>query len=94
MNVDTKPQDGTGIGPDKLPLDPCTDINPAGWPGAVIQDGPAEEPDTGAGHDSGLDQAESEPKQGTGEKPEDWTPPAGNPGSDQDALTDRDRGGA
>lgn len=50
--------------------------------------------DTGADHDSGLDHTSSEPKQGTGEKPEDWTPPQGNPGSDQDALTDRDRGGA
>lgn len=51
-------------------------------------------PDTGEGHDSGLDQAKSEPKQGTGEKPEDWNPPAGNPGSDQDAQTDRNNGGA
>lgn len=50
--------------------------------------------DTGADHDSGLDQAKSEPKQGTGEKPEDWTPPPGNPGSDQDAQVDRDNGGA
>lgn len=51
-------------------------------------------PDTGEGHDSGLEQAKSEPKQGTGEKPEDWNPPAGNPGSDQDAQTERENGGA
>lgn len=51
-------------------------------------------PDTGEGHGSGLEQTDSEPKQGTGERPEDWNPPAGNPGSDQDAQTDRDNGGA
>jgi len=57
--------------------------------------GPDEEtPDTGAGHDSGLEQAESEPKQGNGDRPEDWNPPPGNPGSDQDAQTGRDNGGA
>lgn len=53
-----------------------------------------ETPDTGAGHDSGLERAQSEPKQGTEEKPEDWNPPAGNPGSDQDAQTNRGNGGA
>jgi hypothetical protein len=43
--------------------------------------GPDEKaPDTGKGHGSGLEQAESEPKQGTGERPEDWNPPPGNPG--------------
>ena len=56
-------------------------------------------PDTGAGHGSGLEQAESEPKQGVGEKwsenrPEDWNPPPGNPGSDQDAQLERDNGTA
>lgn len=51
-------------------------------------------PDTGEGHDSGLDQSPSEPRQRTGEKPEDWNPPAGNPGSDQDAQTKRGKGGA
>lgn len=57
--------------------------------------GPEAEPvDTGEGHESGLEHAASEPKQGTGEKPEDWNPPAGNPGSDQDAQTGRDNGGA
>ncbi|WP_296187057.1 hypothetical protein [Pseudomonas sp. UBA1879] len=57
--------------------------------------GPDAEPvDTGEGHESGLEHAASEPKQGTGEKPEDWNPPAGNPGSDQDAQTGRDNGGA
>lgn len=55
--------------------------------------GPDEETfDTG--QDSGLEQASSEPKQGTGERPEDWNPPPGNPGSDQDAQTGRDNGGA
>lgn len=53
-----------------------------------------ETPDTEEGHDSGLERAQSEPKQGTEEKPEDWNPPAGNPGSDQDAQTNRGNGGA
>ncbi|WP_434771804.1 hypothetical protein [Pseudomonas entomophila] len=55
--------------------------------------GPSE-PDTGDGHGSGIEQASSEPKQGTGEKPEDWTPPPGNPGSDQDSQVERDNGTA
>ncbi|MFR0673065.1 hypothetical protein ACLUUI_06260 [Enterobacterales bacterium AW_CKDN230030176-1A_HGKHYDSX7] len=59
--------------------------------------GPSEPRDTGDEHGSGIEQASSEPKQGTGEqaeKPEDWTPPAGNPGSDQDSLVERDNGTA
>ncbi|CAG8863548.1 hypothetical protein PS627_00486 [Pseudomonas fluorescens] len=62
--------------------------------------GPAEKPaDTGSGHGSGIEQAQSEPKQGTEQpqtekRPEDWNPPPGNPGSDQDALTKRDNGSA
>ncbi|WP_110946803.1 hypothetical protein [Pseudomonas bohemica] len=54
----------------------------------------AKTPDTGEGHDSGLERAKSEPKQGTEEKLEKWNPPAGNPGSDQDAQTHRGNGGA
>lgn len=45
-------------------------------------------------HDSGLEHTSSEPKQGTGERPVDWDPPPGNPGSDQDAQVDRDKGSA
>ncbi|MFJ3486595.1 DUF6021 family protein [Pseudomonas sp. NPDC090202] len=57
--------------------------------------GPDEKtPDTGEGHGSGLERAATEPKQGTEERPEDWNPPPGNPGSDQDAQTDRDNGSA
>lgn len=62
--------------------------------------GPAQSaPDTGAGHGSGLEHTESEPKQGVGEawsekRPEDWNPPPGNPGSDQDAQVERDNGTA
>lgn len=62
--------------------------------------GPAEKaPDTGKGHGSGIEQAKSEPKHGAVEpgaekRPEDWNPPAGNPGSDQDALEKRDNGSA
>ena len=57
--------------------------------------GPSERtPESGEGHDSGLEQAVSEPKQGTDERPADWNPPPGNPGSDQDAQTGRDNGGA
>lgn len=62
--------------------------------------GPADKaPDTGKGHGSGIEQAKSEPKQGTGQReadkrPEDWNPPPGNPGSDQDAQTKRDNGSA
>jgi hypothetical protein len=57
--------------------------------------GPDEKaPESGEGRDSGLEQAESEPKQGADERPEDWNPPPGNPGSDQDAQTGRDNGGA
>lgn len=61
--------------------------------------GPAEKaPGTGE-QGSGIDQASSEPKQGadqpkSGDKAADWNPPAGNPGSDQDAQTERDNGGA
>ncbi|WP_109512956.1 hypothetical protein [Pseudomonas ovata] len=63
--------------------------------------GPAEQsPDTGGSHGSGIEQAASEPKQGTGQgqgvqqRPEDWNPPPGNPGSDQDAQTNRENGSA
>lgn len=62
--------------------------------------GPAEKaPGTAEQQGSGTDQASSEPKQGadqskSGDKPEDWTPPEGNPGSDQDAQTGRNNGGA
>lgn len=55
--------------------------------------------DTGAGHGSGLEKARSEPKQGSNEAEAkknrvEWNPPAGNPGSDQDALEERDIGSA
>ncbi|KAE9640646.1 hypothetical protein EJA70_24430 [Pseudomonas sp. PB103] len=57
--------------------------------------GPSEQtPKASEGHDSGLENAESEPKQGANERPEDWNPPPGNPGSDQDAQTNRGNGGA
>lgn len=49
--------------------------------------------DTGEGHGSGLEQAASEPKQG-GERPVDWNPPPGNPGSDQDSQVERENGTA
>lgn len=49
--------------------------------------------DTGADHGSGLEQTPSEPQQGH-ERPANWTPPPGNPGSDQDALEDRNNGTA
>jgi len=62
--------------------------------------GPAEgRPDSGHGHGSGLEKTASEPKQGVGEawsekRPEDWNPPPGNPGSDQDSQVQRDNGTA
>jgi len=59
--------------------------------------GPSKSTDTGEGHGSGIEQASSEPKQGDAQKtgkPEDWTPPAGNPGSDQDSQVKRDNGTA
>jgi hypothetical protein len=62
--------------------------------------GPAHKhPDSGEGHDSGLEKATSEPKQGVDEADAkknrvDWNPPPGNPGSDQDAQQDRDMGSA
>ena len=48
---------------------------------------------------AGLEQTESEPRQGVGEawsekRPVDWDPPPGNPGSDQDGQVDRDNGSA
>lgn len=49
--------------------------------------------DTGEGHGSGLEQTPSEPKQGN-KQPTNWTPPPGNPGSDQDALENRKNGTA
>lgn len=61
----------------------------AAYPGPDIK-----KPDTGEGHGSGLDQAESEPKQGTDKRPEDWNPPPGNPGSDQGAQTNLGKSGA
>jgi hypothetical protein len=56
-------------------------------------------PDTGQAHGSGLEKTDSEPKQGVGEawsekRPEDWNPPPGNPGSDQDSQRPRDSGTA
>lgn len=62
--------------------------------------GPAEQaPDTPESPTPGVDRAPSEPKQGQehepdGERPVDWNPPPDNPGSDQDAQTRRDNGGA
>lgn len=55
--------------------------------------------DAEAAHGSGLEEAESEPKQGVGEawsekRPVDWDPPPGNSGSDQDGQLDRDNGTA
>ncbi|MCQ9427361.1 hypothetical protein NRB16_28000 [Pseudomonas sp. LJDD11] len=55
--------------------------------------------DTGEGHGPGLEQTASEPHQGVDEhgaekRPVDWSPPPGNPGSDQDAQTQRRNGGA
>lgn len=54
-------------------------------------------PDTGEGHGSGLEKAKSEPKQGVGEawsdnRPEDWNPPPGDPGSGQGAQTPQGAG--
>ena len=63
-------------------------------PGAPYSGPDEDAPDTGASHGSGLEQAESEPQQGTAERPVDWDPPPGNPGSDQDAQTNRGNGGA
>lgn len=56
---------------------------------------PAYPGQTVSSHGSGLEKAKSEPKHGTegargGERPVDWTPPPGNPGSDQDSQTGRD----
>ncbi|UBM27269.1 hypothetical protein K8374_10085 [Pseudomonas sp. p1(2021b)] len=60
--------------------------------------GPAPTP-PGTGHGSGLEQTESEPKQGIDEawsknRPVDWAPPPGKPGSDQDGQLERDNGSA
>ncbi|WP_232924600.1 hypothetical protein, partial [Pseudomonas cichorii] len=53
--------------------------------------GPAEKTtDTGEDHGSGLDQAPSEPKQGSVDRPEDWNPPPGNLESDDEAQVDRE----
>ena len=68
-------------------------------PEAPYQGPSRKKTDAGEGHGSGLDDTESEPKQG-GDDAEakkervDWTPPPGNPGSDQDALKDREEGSA
>jgi hypothetical protein len=66
----------------------------AAYPGPA-----AAAPETDVGHGSGLEKTESEPKQGVGEawsqkRPEDWNPPPGNPGSDQDAQLERENGTA
>ncbi|MBX8603482.1 hypothetical protein K5D40_14755 [Pseudomonas cichorii] len=53
--------------------------------------GPSEKlTDTGEGHGSGLDQASSEPKQGSDDRPEDWNQPPDNPESDNEAQVDRE----
>lgn len=67
---------------------------------AAAYPGPAEPGiDTGEGHGSGLEETRSEPKQAPdetavhpdhAERPADWNPPPGNPGSDQDAQLNRD----
>jgi len=67
MTSDTKSNDGPGIDSDTIPLDPCTDINPSGWPGVKNQRS-KKTGETDATHESGLEQAQSEPKQGTGEE--------------------------
>lgn len=66
----------------------------AAYPGAA-----AATPETDVDHGSGLAKAQSEAKQGVGEawsqqRPEDWNPPPGNPGSDQDAQQQRENGTA
>lgn len=55
--------------------------------------------DRGNDHGSGLEHAESEPKQGTNEQDAkknrvEWNPPPGNPGSDQDSQIERENGSA
>lgn len=65
----------------------------------AFQESSNKTPDTGEGHSSGLEKAKSEPRQGADEAEAkknrvDWNPPAGNPGSDQDAQQDRDTGSA
>jgi hypothetical protein len=40
-----------------------------------------------------VGQTAGEPKQSAAERPADWNPPPGNPGSDQDAQTDRSNSG-
>ncbi|WP_416425010.1 hypothetical protein RAM80_04360 [Pseudomonas sp. App30] len=69
-------------------------VNTTNGPEAAYPGPDDNTPETGEGHDSGLEHASSEPKQGTGERPVDWDPPPGNPGSDQDAQVDRDKGSA
>ncbi|MBJ9973909.1 hypothetical protein IAE35_02320 [Pseudomonas sp. S75] len=60
---------------------------------AAAYPGPAgAQDDTGRGSD--LEHTASEPRQAAGGKPEDWTPPPGNPGSDQDSQVPRDNGTA
>ncbi|MBX8488333.1 hypothetical protein K5D44_03580 [Pseudomonas cichorii] len=54
--------------------------------------GPSEKStDTDEGHSSGLEQTQSEPKQGSDDRPEDWNPPPGNSESVDDAQTDGDK---
>ncbi|MBD9654793.1 hypothetical protein IB239_08220 [Pseudomonas sp. PDM12] len=67
--------------------------------GSAFESSSDKQVDTGAGHGSGLEKAKSEPKQGANEAEAkknrvEWNPPAGNPGSDQDALKERDIGSA
>jgi len=69
-------------------------VNTIDGPEAAYPGPDDETPDTGEDHDSGLEQTDSEPKQNTGERPVDWNPPPGNPGSDQDAQVDREKGSA
>ena len=61
--------------------------------------GPSDTASADEGHGSGLERTASEPKQGVGEawsqdRPVDWNPPPGNPGSDQDSQAPRDNGTA
>ncbi|MCV4343213.1 hypothetical protein [Pseudomonas capsici] len=51
--------------------------------------GPAEKTtDTGEDHGSGLEHTQSEPKQGSDDRPEDGNPPPENPDSDEGPQSD------
>lgn len=65
-------------------------VNTTNGPEAAYPGPDDKTPEAGEEHDSGLEKASSEPKQGTEERPVDWDPPPASPESDEQGQADQD----